>query len=83
MFTVAFFGQKYVDNPLTVVKKLEEPIRKSIIEHGQVNFIVGGKNEADQCCAMAVRRVRKEFAPDSAKLSLIESYNPYIESNAP
>ena len=82
MFTVAFFGDKHVHNPLQIVRELEISIRKLIVEHGQVNLIVGG-NEADSCAAMAARRVRKEVDQNCVKLSLLVPYNPFICSNAP
>ena len=82
MFVVVFIGQKYVDNPLTVLRKLEPPIRNLIAEHGQVDFLVD-KSEFGQCAATAVRRVRKEFDCGSARLTLLLSCNPMFFCSSP
>ena len=41
IYTVAFFGHRYIDNPLKVEELLEEQIRKLINEKEYVDFIVG------------------------------------------
>ena len=41
IFTVAFFGHRYIDNPFKVEELLEEQIRKLINEKEYVDFLVG------------------------------------------
>ena len=43
IYTVAFFGHRYIDNPLKVEALLEEQIRKLINEKEYVDFLVGRK----------------------------------------
>ena len=49
IFTVAFFGHRYIDNPFKVEELLEEQIRKLINEKEYVDFLVGRNGEFDQC----------------------------------
>ena len=40
IFTVAFFGHRYIDNPFKVEELLEEQIRRLIDEKEYVDFLV-------------------------------------------
>lgn len=59
IFTVAFFGHRYIDNPLRMEELIEEQIRKLINEKEYVDFLVGRNGEFDQCVSSTVLRVRK------------------------
>ena len=74
IFTVAFFGHRYIDNPLKVEELLEEQIRKLINEKEYVDFIVGRNGEFDQCVSSTVLRVRKNVRDDNSSLVLILPY---------
>ena len=64
IFTVVFFGHRYIDNPLKVEELIEEQIRKFINEKEYVDFIVGRNGEFDQCVSSTVLRVRKNYRDD-------------------
>ncbi len=74
IFTVAFFGHRYVDNPFKVEELLEEYIRKLINEKEYVDFIVGRNGEFDQCVSSTVLRVRKNYRDDNSSLVLMLPY---------
>lgn len=74
IYSVAFFGHRYIDNPLKVEEQLEEQIRKLINEKEYVDFIVGRNGEFDQCVSSAVLRVRKNYRDDNSSLVLILPY---------
>ncbi len=74
IFTVAFFGHRYIDNPLKVEELLEEQIRKLINEKEYVNFVVGRNGEFDQCVSSTVLRVRKNVREDNSALVLVLPY---------
>lgn len=61
IFTVAFFGHRYIDNPFRIEDRLEEEIRRLISEHEYVDFLVGRDGEFDQFASSAVLRVRKQY----------------------
>ena len=74
IFTVAFFGHRYIDNPLKVEELLEEQIRKLINEKEYVDFLVGRNGEFDQCVSSTVLRVRKNYRDDNSSLVLMLPY---------
>ncbi len=74
IFTVAFFGHRYIDNPFKVEELLEEQIRKLINEKEYVDFLVGRNGEFDQCVSSTVLRVRKNVRDDNSALVLVLPY---------
>ena len=74
IYTVAFFGHRYIDNPFKVEELLEEQIRKLINEKEYVDFIVGRNGEFDQCVSSTVLRVRKNVRDDNSALVLMLPY---------
>jgi len=74
IFTVVFFGHRYIDNPLKVEELLEEQIRKLINEKEYVDFVVGRNGEFDQCVSSTVLRVRKNVRDDNSALVLVLPY---------
>ena len=74
IFTVTFFGHRYIDNPYKVEELLEEHIRKLIDEKEYVYFLVGRNGEFDQCVSSTVLRVRKNVRDDNSALVLMLPY---------
>ena len=74
VYTVAFFGHRYIDNPLKVEELLETEIRKLIDENEYVDFLVGRNGDFDRCVSSAVRRVRKNYRDDNSSLVLVLPY---------
>ena len=74
IYTDAFFGHRYIDNPLKVEELLEEQIRKLINEKEYVDFVVGRNGEFDQCVSSTVLRVRKNMRDDNNALVLVLPY---------
>lgn len=74
IYTVAFFGHRYVDNILKVESLLEKQIRKLIDENEYVEFLVGRNGDFDQCVSSTVLRVRKNYRDDNSTLVLVLPY---------
>ena len=74
IYTVAFFGHRYIDNPPRVEELLEEQIRNLIDENEYVEFLVGRNGDFDRCVTSAVLRVRKNVRADNSSLVLILPY---------
>ena len=74
IYTVAFFGHRYIDNPPRVEELLEEQIRKLINEKEYVEFLVGRNGDFDRCVSSAVLRVRKNYRDDNSSLVLVLPY---------
>ena len=54
LFTVAFFGHRYVDNILTVEDKLEDIILTLMREKEYLDFVVGRNGDFDQYVSSTV-----------------------------
>lgn len=74
IFTVTFFGHRYIDNPYKIEKLLEEQIRHLINKYEYVDFIVGRNGDFDQYAASSVLRVRKNYRDDNSALILLLPY---------
>lgn len=74
IYTVTFFGHRYIDNPLKIEALLEEQIRKLINEKEYVDFLVGRNGEFDQYASSTVLRVRKNVRNDNSALVLVLPY---------
>ena len=58
IYTVTFFGHRYIDNIFKIEEKLE-PILKDLIDQKEyVEFLVGRDGEFDQLVASTVRRCK-------------------------
>jgi len=74
IFTVAFFGHRYIDNIMKTEALLEERIQKLIDENEYVVFLVGRNGDFDQCVSSSVLRVRKRYRNDNSALVLVLPY---------
>lgn len=74
IYTVAFFGHRYIDNPFRIEERLDEQIYKLLSEHEYVDFLVGRDGEFDQFASSAVLRVRKRYRDDNSSLILVLPY---------
>ena len=74
IFTVAFFGHRYIDNPFKIEERLEEEIYRLLDEQEYVDFLVGRDGEFDQFASSAVLRVRKRYRDDNSSLVLVLPY---------
>ena len=74
IFTVAFFGHRYIDNPFRIEERLEEHIYRLLAEKEYVDFFVGRDGEFDQFASSAVLRVRKRYRDDNSSLILMLPY---------
>ena len=74
IYTVAFFGHRYIDNPFKVEERLEEQIHKLLTEHEYVDFLVGRNGDFDRYASSSVLRVRKRYRDDNSSLVLVLPY---------
>ena len=74
IYTVAFFGHRYIDNPFRIDEQLEEHIQRLLAEKEYVDFLVGRDGDFDQLASSAVLRIRKRFRDDNSSLVLVLPY---------
>lgn len=74
VYSVAFFGHRYVDNIIKIENLLEKQIRKLIDENEYVDFLVGRNGDFDQCVSSSVLCIRKNYRDDNSALVLVLPY---------
>ena len=82
MFSVAFFGHRYIENLCRLEQSLEKQIRNLLNEYEYIDFLVGNNGDFDQCVASSVRRVHKNYRDDNSSLVLVLPYDTaYYHNN--
>ena len=74
IFTVAFFGHRYIDNFFVVESKLEELIRDLLCNKQYVEFVVGRNGDFDQMVSSTVLRLKRNVRDDNSALRLVLPY---------
>ncbi len=74
IYTVSFFGHRYLDNILEIEAKLEELIRQLLEQHEYCDFLIGRDGDFDQCVSSSVLRVKKSYRDDNSSLILVLPY---------
>lgn len=74
VFTVTFFGHRYIDNFFAVESKLEEIIRDLLCSKQYVEFLVGRNGDFDQIVSSTVLRLKRNVRDDNSALRLVLPY---------
>ena len=74
VFTVAFFGHRYIDNFFAVESKLEEVVRDLLHSKEYVEFLVGRNGDFDQMVSSTVLRMKRNVRDDNSALRLVLPY---------
>lgn len=75
IYTVSFFGHRYIDRFRMIEDRLEDLIIKLLREHEYVDFLVGRNGDFDQLVSSTIRRVKREFREDNSTHVLVLPYN--------
>lgn len=75
VFTVAFFGHRYIESPYKIEKLLDEQIQSLIKKYEYVDFLVGRNGDFDQYVASSIIRTRKKYRDDNSSLILVLPYS--------
>ena len=75
MFSVAFFGHRYIDNFFAVESKLEKIIRDLLSSKQYVEFLVGRNGDFDQMVSSTVLRLKRNVRDDNSSLRLVLPYS--------
>lgn len=78
VYTVCFFGHRYIDDFRTVGQRIEWLLDKLLNEHEYIEFLVGRDGEFDQLVTAAIFRCKKRL--DSANCS-VTWVMPYLKSD--
>lgn len=75
IYTVSFFGHRYINNFRIIEDRLEELLIKLLKEHEYVDFLVGRNGDFDQLVSSTIKRVKREFRDDNCTHILVLPYN--------
>ena len=75
IYTVSFFGHRYIDCFRMIEDKLEELIIKVLEEHEYVDLLVGRNDDFDQIVSSTIKRVKRDFRDDNCTHILVLPYN--------
>ncbi len=74
IFTVSFFGHRFVDNLFYAEKIIEDLVRDLIREKQYVEFLVGRNGDFDILVASCISRVKKELFDANSSLVWVQPY---------
>ena len=66
IYTVAFFGHRYVDHLLEAGNKLERVLHRLLEEKEYVDFLVGRDGDFDQAASSTICRLKRNFRDDNS-----------------
>ena len=66
IYTVAFFGHRYVDRLLDAEDKLERVLHQLLEEKSYVDFLVGRDGDFDQAVSSTICRLKRNFRDDNS-----------------
>ena len=75
IYTVSFFGHRFINNFRLIEDRLEEVLIKLLKEHEYVDFLVGRNGDFDQLVSSTIKRVKREFRDDNCSHILVLPYN--------
>lgn len=74
VFSVAFFGHRYIINPFQIESRIDIIIEKLIKEKQYVEFLVGRNGDFDQFVSSAIIRAKRKYRDDNSSLVLVLPY---------
>ena len=74
IFTVAFFGHRYIDLFSQAESGVEKYIKDLLINYEYVDFLVGRDGEFDQIVSSTVKRMKRAVRDDNSSLIWVLPY---------
>lgn len=74
IYTISFFGHRYIENMPFIEIKLENIIREAIQKYEYVNFLVGREGDFDQIASSAIRHIKKNYLDFNSSLIWVMPY---------
>ena len=75
IYTVSFFGHRYIENICEIERKIEEIIRELICGNEYADFLVGRDGEFDQLVSSTVKRMKNEMGYSNNSLIWVMPYD--------
>lgn len=81
VYTVTFFGHRYVDQIVKIEYALEDIIGKLLREQEYVEFLLGRDGEFDLIVASCVKKCQKRIRDDNSSMTWVLPYSTAELSN--
>ena len=69
IYTVAFFGHRYIDNFSRAETGVESIVRDLLNSHEYVDFLIGRDGDFDQIVSSTVKRMKRAIRDDNSSLT--------------
>ena len=69
IYTVAFFGHRYIDNFSRAENGVESIVRDLLNSHEYVDFLIGRDGDFDQIVSSTVKRMKRAIRDDNSSLT--------------
>lgn len=74
VYTVSFFGHRFIDDPISIEKELRKIILSLMRSKEYVAFLVGRNGDFDQLVSSTIRRCKREYRCDNSAHILVLPY---------
>ena len=74
IYTVGFFGHRYIENVLDIESRLEKLILGLLRNKEYVEFLLGRDGEFDLLAASVIHRLKKTYREDNSALIWVQPY---------
>ena len=69
IYTVAFFGHRYIDKFSRAENGVESIVRDLLNSHEYVDFLIGRDDDFDQIVSSTVKRMKRAIRDDNSSLT--------------
>lgn len=74
IYTVSFFGHRYVERGTEIEKRLDKLLRDMISQKEYIEFLIGRDGEIDLLASAAIRRAVRNYGCGNTHLTLVLPY---------
>ncbi len=74
LYTIAFFGHRYIPDPFRFEAQLEELLCHILSEQSYVDFLVGENGDFDRYASSVIHRVRQKYKERNSDHTLVLPY---------
>ncbi len=74
IFTVSFFGHRYINNLSKIESLLEEQIRGLLRDKEYVDFLVGNNGDYDRVVSSTIKHIKRSYRDDNSSHVLVLPY---------
>ena len=74
IYTVSFFGHRYIERGIEIENRLEKLLHDLIMQKEYIEFLIGRDGEFDILASAAIKRAINKYAYDNTHFTLVLPY---------